>query len=173
MITTVVTLLGMVGLACGFLVFGAGVLGLYVYPALERAEHRRAQRWTAERQHQDQALALLDNPAPLMVDPRPTLREETIFMTTCGHQWRGRDACPDSDDIRADAPHECIIDRHSERCYCTCGEVGESDPLIMVGRRLVHTGCRDLRTNGRPNEICDGCRPHLLGTASDLPRGTP
>jgi hypothetical protein len=166
-ITTVVSLLGMVGLVYGFLLVVAGLLGLFVFPALARVEHRRAQRWTAGRQHQDEALAIF-KPAPLTVDPRPTLREEMIPMITCGHRWRGRDACPD--DIRADAPHTCINRvEEGNRHYCSCGEIAE-DRLIMVGQRLVHVRCRDLRTNGKPDEICDKCRLHLMGSAT---RSTP
>lgn len=42
---------------------------------------------------------------------------------------------------------------------------------VTFGTVRVHQDCMDARRDGRPDLITDGCRPHLIGAATDLPAG--
>lgn len=44
-----------------------------------------------------------------------------------------------------------------------------TDGMVTLGRNRLCRACIDHRTNGRYAEICDACRPSLVGSASKLP----
>lgn len=45
--------------------------------------------------------------------------------------------------------------------------------FMALGGRAIHRRCKDHRRDGRPDEICQDCRPFLHGSGAGFPPPTP
>lgn len=87
----------------------------------------------------------------------------------CGLEWADDGATPSQ---HAPRDHICaLVGGHRfHRCgACTAELDSQPQRWVTFGGHRVHQECMDARRDGQP--ITDGCAPHLVGAAGNLPAG--
>jgi len=126
--------------------------------------------------------ALAESPA-LMEAVRS--RSSTLDPRSCTEVWRDEEGC------YRPGPHGCALIGGHRIHRCVCGALVTEDPplpvepdpiaiapparpfmlakgMVKLGRNTLCRACVDHRTNGRYADICDSCRPSLIGSARGL-----